>query len=141
MSSASQLVTRTMKNGKRKAREAALVAETHILFNNKSVKRVHYTTTTNTGSSTQINTLGRIPTFQGREDPTVIPDASQIQESLDSEHPGPDPERKRTQVGHTSINNGEYLLMHRHGAQNGQLLDDFGEHFDDLGRVGGRRGH
>ncbi|KAJ7256582.1 hypothetical protein C8J57DRAFT_1235441 [Mycena rebaudengoi] len=93
---------------KRKA-ESDYTASNHVLFRNTRVKRVQYTVATDAGSSTIINTLGRVPVAHA----SLQRDADkEIEKNMDSSELGVDANKRRT--------------------QNGQLLDDFAENFDDL---------
>ncbi|KAJ7743253.1 hypothetical protein DFH07DRAFT_777465 [Mycena maculata] len=76
------------KTHKRKGTDLLQAPDNHVAFRNSAVKRVHYTTTDDTGSSTSL----------------PEPELSDSPE-----------QRKRT--------------------QNGQLIDDFGDHFEELGML------
>jgi hypothetical protein len=86
---------------KRKA-ESDYTASNHVLFRNTRVKRVQYT---DAGSSTIINTLGRVPVAHA----SLQRDADkEIEKNMDSSELGVDANKTRTQVrfhGRSSVLN------------------------------------
>ncbi|KAJ6474802.1 hypothetical protein C8R45DRAFT_935329 [Mycena sanguinolenta] len=85
----------------------------HVQFRNTAVKRIHYTTTDHSGSSTSSTVVGRVPVAVASH----IASSRQHQNQPENNPISPlaSDSKKRT--------------------QNGELLDDFGEHFDALGAL------
>ncbi|KAJ7116742.1 hypothetical protein C8R46DRAFT_1170407 [Mycena filopes] len=120
------------KAQKRKATELELAGASggHTVFHNPGVKRVHFTVTNESGSSTSINTIGRTtPAFPIA--PTPSPPTERGDE-LDTDAAAPELEaRKRTQASLPQ----NTLPLSFQPLTNGQLLDDFEESFDELGML------
>ncbi|KAJ7044412.1 hypothetical protein C8F04DRAFT_1250376 [Mycena alexandri] len=100
------------KAQKRRATELELAGPSggHVVFHNPSVKRVHYTATTDTGSTTKISSVGKL----------VLPPTS-FQAPQKNVPPEKEPDTEGTQE--------------KKRTQNGQLLDDFGGSFEELGSL------
>ncbi|KAJ7495577.1 hypothetical protein FB451DRAFT_1164304 [Mycena latifolia] len=107
-----------MKRTKRKATGAPDHSGSYVMFRNPAVKRVHYTITTDTGSSSSTSTVGRILISQPLRPETLMPSPTQDEAQR---LPVPEPEDGRG--------------PNQTRTQNGQLLDDFGDHFDALGEL------
>ncbi|KAJ7460424.1 hypothetical protein B0H11DRAFT_1924017 [Mycena galericulata] len=102
------------KTHKRKGTDLLQAPDNHVAFRNSAVKRVHYTTTDDTGSSTSTSIRGRIPIPQS---------AANVSQRNDIESQGlPEPESSDSPE-------------QRKRTQNGQLLDDFEDHFEELGML------
>ncbi|KAJ7022800.1 hypothetical protein C8F04DRAFT_1194153 [Mycena alexandri] len=100
------------KAPKRRATELKLAGPSggHVVFHNPSVKCVHYTVTTDTGSTTKISSVGKL----------VLPPTS-FQAPQKNVPPEKEPDTEGTQE--------------KKRTQKGQLLDDFGGSFEELGSL------
>ncbi|KAJ7776208.1 hypothetical protein B0H16DRAFT_1302413 [Mycena metata] len=120
------------KAGKRKAAELELTGASggHTVFHNPNVKRVHFTVTTDSGSSTRIKSTGKVPRLPAdfripQED--IPPEEGPHREGAKEE------QTKRTQATLPILIRLYIITLIL--PQNGQLLDDFEGSFEELGSL------
>lgn len=116
--------------GKRKALPRSSLSTSHVPFRNPSLKRVHFTTTSDAGSSRSTTTIGRLPVAPTTHVEIKHPGPLNATPDIDINAPRPKLDSQRTQVSAQSedFHETDFTLY-----QNGQLLDDFADHFDVLG--------
>lgn len=118
--------TRRKSKGKRKAQDLEEAGSNHVTFANPAVKRLHYTVTSDIGSNKTASVLARVPTrFSNHTQ------AASASSSITAEQSAP-AGKPKTQ---TQVCIQIYLALLILMAQSAQLMEDFGEHFDDLASI------